>query len=71
MLTNENDKRLIELLFKITNSKRFTQNIISRLETDEEKKELIYFLENNTNLSRDDINFKALEIVAPRWGINV
>lgn len=66
MMVSEIDKKVIGLLFSLTKDERFTKNIFSSFNSDSEKEELIYYMENNGNLSKADINWKAFKITNPK-----
>ncbi|MDD3185920.1 MAG: hypothetical protein PHT76_11545 [Anaerostipes sp.] len=59
---NEIDKQLIEKLVSVKKKEKFIKHVFCMLKTEEQKKQMIQYIDFNDNLSEMDVMEKMLNI---------
>jgi hypothetical protein len=65
----ESEKQLVELLSEIWNNNDFIIGVLNSLENDDERKEVIEFIESNETVTTEQIDLLSLEISGSRTDI--
>lgn len=65
----ETEKQLVELLSEIWNNNEFIIGVLNSLENDDERKEVIEFIESNEDVTTEQIDLLSLEISSSRTDV--
>lgn len=65
----ETEKQLVELLSEIWNNNEFIIGVLNSLENDDERKEVIEFIESNEEVTTEQIDLLSLEINSSRTDV--
>lgn len=66
---SDTEKQLLELLSTIWNNPDFIVGVLNSLKNDDERKEIIEFIENNDDVTSEQIDLLSLDISQSRDNI--